>query len=75
LNPQVKEATASGALAFLDLAFRGDPKPLQEWSTSFKPILAVAPLGFEGTARMRSVAPSRVGDGMPGRPLRPLRGT
>ncbi|WP_238279092.1 alpha/beta hydrolase family protein, partial [Methylobacterium jeotgali] len=49
LNPQVKEATASGALAFLDLAFRGDPKPLQEWSTSFKPILAVAPLGFEGT--------------------------
>jgi predicted dienelactone hydrolase len=46
LNPQVKEATAAGALAFLDLAFGGDPEPLRAWSTAWRPILAVAPEGF-----------------------------
>ena len=43
LNPQVKQATAQGALAFLDLAFRGDPAPLASWSETWRPILAVAP--------------------------------
>lgn len=46
LNPQVKRATAEGALAFLDLAFRGDPAPLASWSETWRPILAVAPTAY-----------------------------
>ena len=46
LNPQVKRATAEGALAFLDLAFRGDPTPLASWSETWRPILAVAPTAY-----------------------------
>nr|WP_183569372.1 acetylhydrolase [Methylorubrum rhodinum] len=46
LNPQVKQATAEGALAFLDLAFRGDPSPLASWSETWRPILAVAPTAY-----------------------------
>jgi predicted dienelactone hydrolase len=61
LNPQVKGATASGALAFLDLAFQGDPEPLRAWSASFGPILAVAPHGFRETTRKPSAASSHDG--------------
>ena len=46
LNPQVKEATASGSLAFLDLALRGDAAPLSAWSAAWGSILAVAPAAF-----------------------------
>lgn len=46
LNPQVKQATAEGALAFLDLAFRGDPSPLSSWSKAWSPLLAVAPTAY-----------------------------
>ncbi len=46
LNPRVKQATAEGALAFLDLAFRGDPTPLTAWSETWRPILAVAPTAY-----------------------------
>ncbi|WP_232628702.1 alpha/beta hydrolase family protein [Methylobacterium sp. Leaf118] len=44
LNPQVKQATAEGALAFLDLTFRDDSSPLAAWSETWRPILAVAPM-------------------------------
>jgi fermentation-respiration switch protein FrsA (DUF1100 family) len=74
LNPQVKAATASGALAFLDLAFRGDPEPLRAWSATYRPILAVIPAGFESASRLRSSASARERDRMQGRPVRPLRG-
>ncbi|WP_342149000.1 acetylhydrolase [Methylorubrum sp. SB2] len=50
LNPQVKRATADGTLAFLDLAFRGDPGPLASWSETWQPILAVAPAAYPVTA-------------------------
>lgn len=46
LNPQVKQATVAVGLAFLDLAFNGDPAPLQAWTTAWKPILAAAPAPF-----------------------------
>ncbi len=60
LNPQVKEATAAGALAFLDLAFGGDPEPLRAWSAAWKPILAVAPEGFAIASRAQpSASPER----------------
>ncbi len=49
LNPQVKRATADGALAFLDLAFRGDPTPLASWSETWRPILAVTPTAYAVT--------------------------
>ncbi|WP_183574188.1 alpha/beta hydrolase family protein [Methylorubrum rhodinum] len=49
LNPQVKRATADGALTFLDLAFRGDPSPLAEWSETWRPILAVTPTAYAAT--------------------------
>ncbi|WP_331316831.1 hypothetical protein [Methylobacterium mesophilicum] len=39
-------AIATGTLAFLDLAFRGDPQPLRAWSSTWSPILAVAPAGY-----------------------------
>ncbi|GJD53847.1 hypothetical protein OPKNFCMD_6626 [Methylobacterium crusticola] len=76
LNPQVKEATASAALAFLDLAFRGDPEPLRAWSTTWRPILAVAPVGFEGAPTARSSASSRgTKDRMRDGHVRPLQGS
>lgn len=53
LNPQVKRATAEGALAFLDLAFRGDPSPLAAWSETWRPILAVAPTPYPATEPSR----------------------
>ncbi len=57
LNPQVKQATAEGALAFLDLAFRGDPSPLASWSETWRPLLAVAPTAYPATEASRH--PSR----------------
>ncbi|QIJ74154.1 acetylhydrolase [Methylobacterium sp. NI91] len=57
LNPQVKRATAEGALAFLDLAFRGDPGPLASWSETWRPILAVTPTAYPVAASSRP--PSR----------------
>ncbi|CAO4195435.1 alpha/beta hydrolase family protein [Methylorubrum extorquens] len=57
LNPQVKQATAEGALAFLDLAFRGDPSPLASWSEAWSPLLAVAPTAYLVTDSSRH--PSR----------------
>ncbi|GJE27916.1 alpha/beta hydrolase family protein [Methylobacterium organophilum] len=59
LNPQVKEATASAALAFLDLALRDEPEPLRAWSATWRPILAVAPVGFETASRSRPSVSSR----------------
>ncbi|MBI3349081.1 MAG: acetylhydrolase [Burkholderiales bacterium] len=43
LNPKVKSATADLALAFLDLAFKDDGKPLAQWRTAWEPILSQAP--------------------------------
>lgn len=43
LNPQVKQATAEGVLAFLDSALRGDDRPLDIWTRTWRPILGVAP--------------------------------
>lgn len=57
LNPQVKQATAEGALAFLDLTFRGDPSPLASWSETWRPLLAVAPTAYPVTGSGRH--PSR----------------
>ncbi|WP_110350780.1 acetylhydrolase [Methylobacterium sp. B4] len=53
LNPQVKQATAEGALAFLDLVFRGDASPLASWSETWRPILAVAPIPYRATEPSR----------------------
>ncbi|KQP53615.1 acetylhydrolase [Methylobacterium sp. Leaf108] len=46
LNPLVKRATSEVALAFLDLVYRSDPHPLEDWSATWKPILATAPAPF-----------------------------
>jgi dienelactone hydrolase len=46
LNPQVKRATAEAALAFLDLAFGGDARPISAWNAKWSPILALAPTPF-----------------------------
>lgn len=43
LNPKVKSATADLALAFLDLAFKDDGKPLAQWRAAWEPILSQAP--------------------------------
>ncbi|MCF4127684.1 hypothetical protein [Methylobacterium sp. SyP6R] len=43
LNPLVKRATAEVGLAFLDLVHKSDPAPLEDWSATWKPILAAAP--------------------------------
>lgn len=43
LNPRVKSATADLALAFLDLAFNADSKPLAQWRSAWEPILSQAP--------------------------------
>ncbi len=51
LNPQVKQATVEVGLAFLDLAFSGDPGPLDAWSATWKPILAAAPVPFPAPNR------------------------
>jgi predicted dienelactone hydrolase len=53
LNPQVKQATAEGSLAFLELAFRGDPSPLASWSETWRPLLAVAPTAYAVTESSR----------------------
>lgn len=47
LNPQVKAATAEAGIAFLDLAFRGDPTSLMRWTDTWRPILAFAPTPFQ----------------------------
>ena len=57
LNPQVKQATAEGSLAFFDLAFRGDPLPLGLWCETWRPLLAVAPTAYAVTEPSR--LPSR----------------
>ncbi|KQP40085.1 acetylhydrolase [Methylobacterium sp. Leaf104] len=44
LNPQVKQATAEGAMAFLDLTFRGDATSLAAWGKTWRPILAFEPV-------------------------------
>ena len=46
LNPLIKRATAEVGLAFLDLVHRSDPVPLEDWSATWKPILAAAPVPF-----------------------------
>lgn len=46
LNPLVKRATTEATLAFLELAHRSDPAPLEGWSRTWKPILAAAPMPF-----------------------------
>ncbi len=46
LNPLVKRATAEAGLAFLDLVHRSDPVPMENWSATWKPILAAAPVLF-----------------------------
>ncbi|MCJ2046365.1 hypothetical protein MKK58_17760 [Methylobacterium sp. J-078] len=46
LNPLMKRATAEVGLAFLDLVHRSDPVPMDEWSVTWKPILAAAPVPF-----------------------------
>lgn len=46
LNPLVKQATAEVGLAFLDLVYQSDPAPLEDWSVTWKPILAAAPAPF-----------------------------
>ncbi|MCJ2006752.1 alpha/beta hydrolase family protein [Methylobacterium sp. J-092] len=51
LNPLVKRATAEVGLAFLDLVYRSDPVPLEDWSATWKPILAAAPAPFQVTPR------------------------
>lgn len=51
LNPQVKQATAEGTLAFLDLALGGDVAPLGAWSETWRPILAFAPVAFPVATR------------------------
>lgn len=56
LNPQVKQATAEGALAFLDLALRGDGAPLSIWSDAWRPILAVAPSAFPVEPALRRMS-------------------
>lgn len=43
LNPQVKAATADVALAFFDLAYKGDGAALAKWRTAWQPILSTAP--------------------------------
>ncbi len=43
LNPKVKSATAELGLAFLDLAFKDDGKPLAQWRTNWAPLLSQAP--------------------------------
>ena len=57
LNPLVKRATAEVGLAFLDLVHKSDPAPLEDWSETWKPILAAAPTPFQvdtrGWARKR----------------------
>jgi pimeloyl-ACP methyl ester carboxylesterase len=72
LNPQVKEATATGALAFLDLAFGGDPEPLRAWSSTWKPILAVAPAGFARASLAQPSVSSRERDRARAHPVQPL---
>lgn len=72
LNPQVKEATATGALAFLDLAFGGDPEPLRAWSSTWKPILAVAPAGFARASLAQPAVSSRERDRARAHPVQPL---
>lgn len=47
LNPLVKRATAEVGLAFLDLVHKSDPAPLEDWSATWKPILAAAPTPFQ----------------------------
>ncbi|WP_246102442.1 alpha/beta hydrolase family protein [Methylobacterium terricola] len=47
LNPLVKRATAEVGLTFLDLAHKSDPAPLEDWSETWKPILAAAPTPFQ----------------------------
>jgi hypothetical protein len=42
----VRFTTASGSLAFLDWALRGDAAPLSAWSAAWGSILAVAPVAF-----------------------------
>ncbi|AWN48819.1 acetylhydrolase [Methylobacterium terrae] len=51
LNPLVKRATAEVGLAFLDLVHKSDPVPLEDWSATWKPILAAAPTPFQVDAR------------------------
>lgn len=43
LNPKVKAATADLALAFLDLAFKGDGEALARWDAAWQPILSQSP--------------------------------
>ncbi|SFU86178.1 Predicted dienelactone hydrolase [Methylobacterium sp. 174MFSha1.1] len=51
LNPLVKRATAEVGLAFLDLVHTSDPAPLEDWSATWKPILAAAPTPFQVDTR------------------------
>ena len=51
LNPLVKRATTEASLAFLDLVYRSDPAPLEDWSATWKPILAAVPTPFVVPAR------------------------
>ncbi|MGU3362294.1 hypothetical protein ACLBWX_18360 [Methylobacterium sp. M6A4_1b] len=46
LNALVKRATMESGLAFLDLVHRSDPVPMEDWSATWKPILAAAPVPF-----------------------------
>ena len=68
----MKEATATGALAFLDLAFGGDPEPLRAWSSTWKPILAVAPAGFARASLAQPAVSSRERDRARAHPVQPL---
>jgi hypothetical protein len=47
----VKRATAEVGLAFLDLVHKSDPAPLEDWSATWKPILAAAPTPFQVDTR------------------------
>ncbi|MEE7440738.1 acetylhydrolase [Methylobacterium oryzae] len=72
LNPQVKAATAAGTLAFLDLAFRGDPEPLRAWSSTWRPILAVAPAGYASASLAQPAIATRGKKRTRAQPVEPL---
>ncbi len=58
LNPQVKQATAEGCMAFLDVVFRNDGTPLVNWNETWRSILAVepSPLPFGSVSRRFSLS-------------------
>lgn len=61
LNPRVKAATADLGLAFLDLVFHADRRPLATWTTAWQPILAspprLAPAAFATPSSVRGRSP------------------